>query len=42
MLLRLVEQHEEYEYVVVLPAAVCGILLDVLHRAVACLAEDTG
>ncbi|WIA32307.1 hypothetical protein OEZ86_003150 [Tetradesmus obliquus] len=37
LLLRLSEQSDEFEYVAVVPAAVAGILLDVLHKAVACL-----
>jgi hypothetical protein len=38
-LLRLSEQSDDAEYVVVLPAAVASVLLDVLHRAVECLQE---
>jgi hypothetical protein len=37
--LRLSEQSDDAEYVVVLPAAVASVLLDVLHRAVECLQE---
>lgn len=38
-LLRLVEQSEDSEYVLLVPAAVAGVLRDTLDKALECLAD---